>query len=102
VCTNLDDPLGGSVGTTLHRVARARYNTDTKDGVVPAMADGIGLAAPRYVSNRLFNDLHHQVYSERSLSEWAFLWCALCKTLIASEPSICFLQNAGNHVGTSC
>ena len=85
VCNNHDDMLSGSVGTPLHRVSPARYATRTTDGVAPEMAPGIGLVAPRYVSNRLFNDLHHQVHSERSLSEWIFLWCAPSNLVVSSD-----------------
>ena len=62
VCNNLGDPLGGSAGTPLLRVAPPRYAANAPGTLadVPAMAPGIGLAAPRYLSNRLFNDLHCQ------------------------------------------
>jgi hypothetical protein len=63
---NLADPTRGQAGTPYARVAPANY----ADGV-GAPADG---PAPRYVSNRIFNDASQNVFSERGVSQWGFVW----------------------------
>jgi len=59
-------PEWGAVGTTYSRVAAAVY------------ADGLGAmrAGPpaRYVSNRVFNDLSQNLFSENGVTQWAFTW----------------------------
>jgi hypothetical protein len=63
---NLSHPDWGRAGTPYLRVAPPRY------------ADGIGAMAggppPRYVSNRIFNDVGQNLFSENDLSQWAWLW----------------------------
>jgi hypothetical protein len=63
---NLAHPDWGKANTPYTRAARARY------------ADGVGAQAggpsPRYVSNRVFNDLGQNVFSERGVSQWAWTW----------------------------
>jgi hypothetical protein len=63
---NRRHPDWGQSGLAYRRVAPARY------------ADG--LAAPvagpdvRYISNRVFNDIHQNVFSERGVTQWGFTW----------------------------
>jgi peroxidase len=63
---NMADPTRGQAGTPYARVAPAHY------------ADGVGAPvsgpAPRYVSNRIFNDGAQNVFSERGVSQWGFVW----------------------------
>jgi hypothetical protein len=63
---NLADPTQGQAGMPYPRIAPANY------------ADGIGTPvrgpAPRYVSNRIFNDVAQNVFSERGVSQWGFVW----------------------------
>jgi hypothetical protein len=63
---NLSHPSWGQVGTPYRRVARARY------------ADGAGAPAggpsSRYLSNRVFNDLGQNIFSERGVSQWVWTW----------------------------
>ena len=63
---NLAHPTWGEVGSPYARLAPARY----ADGA-GAMAGG---PSPRYVSNRIFNSLGVNLYSERNLSQWAWAW----------------------------
>ena len=63
---NLRHPGWGSAGSRYVRVAPPRY------------ADGVGRMArgpsPRFVSNRVFNDLGVNVFSENGLSQWGWAW----------------------------
>jgi hypothetical protein len=63
---NRAHPSWGQAGTPYRRVAPARY------------ADGVGAQAsgpsPRYVSNRIFNDLGQNLFSERGVSQWVWTW----------------------------
>jgi hypothetical protein len=63
---NLANPTWGQGGLPYSRVAPARY------------ADGRGAPVPgpnsRMVSNRLFNDVHQNVFSERNVTQWGFTW----------------------------
>lgn len=63
---NLLSPDLGSAGTNFLRIGSANY------------ADGIGQPVPgpntRYVSNRVFNDSDVNVYSERRVTQWGFMW----------------------------
>ena len=63
---NLVHPRWGEVGSSYRRLARARY----EDGV-QTMAGGPN---PRYISNRVFNSLGVDVFSERNLSQLAWVW----------------------------
>jgi hypothetical protein len=63
---NLRHPAWGRAGTQYLRVAAPRY----ADGI-SAMAGG---PAPRRVSNRVFNDLGQNLFSERGLSQWVWAW----------------------------
>ena len=63
---NLQHPTWGMANTVYARVAPAYYG----DGV-GAMVEGPHV---RYVSNRIFNDLHQNVFSENAVSQWGFVW----------------------------
>ena len=59
-------PDWGAAEPNDSRVAPARY------------ADGLGepVAGPdgRYLSNRIFNDSHQNLFSERGVTQWVFAW----------------------------
>src|SRR4026209_2997989 len=61
---NLRHPDWGEAGTQHLRVAPANY------------ADGIGQMvsgpSPRYVSNRIFNDVGQNLFSENNISQWGW------------------------------
>jgi hypothetical protein len=63
---NRADPGWGRAGNQYARRAPANY------------ADGrgqpVGGPAPRYVSNRIFNDAHQDLFSENHVSQWGFVW----------------------------
>lgn len=63
---NLANPEWGRAGVPYRRVA------------APAYADGIaqppGGPPPRYVSNRVFNDVAQNLFSENGVSQWGFAW----------------------------
>jgi hypothetical protein len=63
---NAARPTQGQVGTNYSRLVPARY------------ADGIGSFVPsppiRRISNRVFNDTHQNLFSERSVTQWGFAW----------------------------
>jgi hypothetical protein len=63
---NRRHPGWGTAGTNYSRVAPAAY------------ADGLGepVTGPnsRYVSNRVFNDTHQNLFSERDVSQWVLTW----------------------------
>jgi hypothetical protein len=63
---NLAHPDWGRAGTPYLRVAP------------PAYADGVARPPagppPRYVSNRIFNDAAQNIFSERGVSQWGFVW----------------------------
>jgi hypothetical protein len=63
---NLRHPEWGQAGRPYARVVPAAY------------ADGIGeqVTGPdvRYVSNRVFNDTHRNIFSERDVTQWVFTW----------------------------
>ena len=63
---NLRHPDWGKAGTKYLRVAPANY------------ADGIGKMvsgpSPRYVSNRVFNDVGQNLFSENGISQWGWAW----------------------------
>lgn len=64
--TNPDAPAQGAAGTPYSRVAD------------PAYPDGRGamMAGPpaRHVSNRIFNDLGQNLFSENDASQWVWIW----------------------------
>jgi hypothetical protein len=63
---SLRHPTWGESGTQYVRLA------------APAYADGIGAMlsgpSPRYISNRIFNDLGQNIFSENNVSQWAWAW----------------------------
>jgi hypothetical protein len=63
---NRANPNWGQAGTPYLRVARANY------------ADGRSapVAGPntRYVSNRVFNDVHQNLFDENRVTQWGFTW----------------------------
>lgn len=63
---NQANPDWGLAGNDYSRVAAPRY------------ADGIGEMVDRpdsrYVSNRVFNDSHQNLFSERGVTQWGFAW----------------------------
>ena len=63
---NRAHPEWGRVGTNYARVAPARY------------ADGRSAPMPgpnaRWVSNRVFNDVNQNLFSERNVTQWGFVW----------------------------
>jgi hypothetical protein len=63
---NVANPKWGEVGTPYLRTAPASY----ADGV-SSMVDG---PDPRYVSNRIFNDMSQNLFSENGVTQWAFVW----------------------------
>ncbi|HEX6869779.1 MAG TPA: peroxidase family protein [Micromonosporaceae bacterium] len=59
-------PYAGSAGTNYLRIGSARY-ADGKSQMVTG-------PNPRYVSNRVFNDSHVNVFSERGVTQWGNVW----------------------------
>ena len=63
---NPNDPDLGAADTIYTRVASANY------------ADGIGelvdRPAERWLSNRIFNDVNQNVFSENGVTHWSFVW----------------------------
>jgi hypothetical protein len=63
---NRNHPGWGKAGSNYIRVAPANY------------ADGVGAVKPgpreRYVSNRIFNDIGQNVFSEHGVSQWGWVW----------------------------
>jgi hypothetical protein len=63
---NVDHPSWGKVDAQYRRVAPADYADE-----VAAMNDG---PSPRYVSNRVFNDVNQNVFSENGVTQWSWAW----------------------------
>jgi hypothetical protein len=63
---NLAHPLWGQAGTPYLRVAKPNY----ADGV----GSMVGGPSPREVSNRIFNDLGQNLFSENGVSQWGWAW----------------------------
>jgi hypothetical protein len=63
---NKQHPDWGKAGTNYRRVAPARYADGRNEPV----------AGPntRYLSNRVFNDVNQNIFSERQVSQWGFVW----------------------------
>jgi hypothetical protein len=59
-------PDWGKAGTNYSRVAQARYADGASEPVKGPNA--------RYVSNRIFNDAHQNLFSETGTSQWGFVW----------------------------
>jgi peroxidase len=63
---NREHPDWGKAGTAYVRVAPANY----ADGITTM----VGGPSPRYVSNRIFNDVGQNIFSENDVSQWGWLW----------------------------
>lgn len=63
---NAGVPVHGAAGTPYPRVANPAY----PDGTGAMMAG----PPPRYVSNRIFNDLGQNLFSENDASQWVWIW----------------------------
>jgi hypothetical protein len=63
---NADVPVYGAAGTPYPRVANPAYPDGTS-----AMMDG---PPPRFISNRVFNDLGQNIFSENDASQWVWIW----------------------------
>jgi len=63
---NVAHPEWGRAGTNYIRVAPARY-ADGRSAMVAGRN-------PRFISNRVFNDVNQNVFSERSISQWGNVW----------------------------
>ena len=63
---NAQQPTWGKASTQFVRVAPPNY----ADGV-SAMVSG---PAPRAISNRVFNDLGQNIFSENDVSQWGWAW----------------------------
>ncbi len=71
------ESLNGSGNNLLHS-SWGRAGTNYSRVAPPEYADGKG--APqrgpnsRYISNRIFNDVHQNLFSERGVTQWGFTW----------------------------
>jgi len=63
---NLANPTWGQTGRPYSRVAPARY--------VDGRSQPFGGPNSRAVSNRVFNDINQNVFSERQISAWGWTW----------------------------
>lgn len=63
---NTQHPMWGAAGTPYLRVAKADYS-DGK-GSMPTTP------SPRYISNRVFNDVGQNLFSENDASQWVWIW----------------------------
>jgi peroxidase len=63
---NREHPDWGKAGTAYVRVAPANY----ADGI----ATMVGGPSPRYVSNRIFNDVGQNLFSENDVTQWGWVW----------------------------
>jgi hypothetical protein len=63
---NLKNPNWGMAGTAYSRVAAPNYG----DGVGSMVAG----PNPRYISNRVFNDIGQNVFSENEITQWGWAW----------------------------
>ena len=64
---NLQHPSWGQAGVPYRRVAPANYVDGKSQQVTPVKVD-------RYVSNRIFNDVNQNVFSENGVTQWGFVW----------------------------
>jgi hypothetical protein len=63
---NINNPNWGAADQNYSRVAGTNYGP----GGTPAPS----VAPPRYISNRVFNDVHQNLFSERGVTQWGFQW----------------------------
>jgi hypothetical protein len=64
---NMQHPTWGQAGAPYRRIVPANYADGRSRQVTPAKPD-------RYVSNRIFNDVGQNLFSENGLSQWGWLW----------------------------
>lgn len=69
--------LDGS-GNNTQRATQGQANQPYTRVATAAYADGVSTAvggpAPRYVSNRIFNDTGQNIFSSRDVSQWGWAW----------------------------
>jgi peroxidase len=63
---NVSHPAWGEAGTQYSRVAAPNY----ADGIAQMVAG----PSPRYISNRIFNDIGQNLFSENGISQWGWAW----------------------------
>lgn len=63
---NVANPTWGAAGQNYSRVAAARY--------VDGRSQPFGGPNTRAISNRIFNDIHQNRFSERGVTQWGFVW----------------------------
>jgi hypothetical protein len=63
---NRSHPEWGKTNTQYLRLARPNY----ADGI----AKPVSGPPSRYVSNRIFNDVHQNLFSENGVTQWGFVW----------------------------
>ena len=63
---NLAHPAWGRIGMPYLRVTRAAF----ADGIAEMDAG----PPPRYISNRIFNDVGQNLFSENGVSQWGWVW----------------------------
>jgi hypothetical protein len=63
---NATHPTWGQAGTQYLRVAAPNY----ADGI----SQMVGGPSPRYISNRIFNDVGQNLFSENNISQWGWAW----------------------------
>ncbi|MPZ25629.1 MAG: peroxidase [Micromonosporaceae bacterium] len=63
---NQTNPTWGQVGNDYSRVGPATY----ADG----LSEPVAGPDPRSVSNRIVNDIHQNLFSERNVTQWGFAW----------------------------
>jgi hypothetical protein len=63
---NPNHPDWGKAGSNYVRVAPANYG----DGIATVKPG----PQPRYVSNRIFNDIGQNIFSEHAVSQWGWVW----------------------------
>src|SRR4249919_291850 len=63
---NVSHPTWGQAGTQYSRIAAPDY----ADGI----SRMVGSPSPRYISNRIFNDVGQNLFSENDVSQWGWAW----------------------------
>ena len=64
---NRRNPDWGRAGTPYSRVTPATYEDGRRHSPTPG-------PTPGYVSNRIFNDTHQNLFSENAVTQWGFVW----------------------------
>lgn len=65
-CNNINHPNWGKANTQYLRVGKAHY----EDGIEEPLEG----PRARYISNRIINDVGQNLFSERGVSHWEFVW----------------------------